>query len=61
METYKHLSLEWCKEQFLAKPNTKLARWYLQALIREAAAGRIDMTELHQGMAEIKAWQGEKR
>lgn len=59
METHNHLSLEWCKQQFLAKPNTRIARWYLAALLRHRAAGLIDDVELMQGMEEIKLWQKE--
>ena len=57
METHKHLDLEWSRQNFLEKPSTKSAHWFLQNLLRNAGAGKISVDELRQGMEEIKLWQ----
>lgn len=61
METYSHLNLEWCRKNFLEKPNAKSAHWFLQALLRHANAGKITTDELTQGLEEIKLWQKSRK
>jgi hypothetical protein len=56
-----HLSLEGVRKAFRTKPNTKLARWYLQSLLRSRAADKINDNEVYDGIAEIKAWMNKER
>lgn len=59
MSEAQHLDLNWVREQFMSKPNPKLARWYLSNLLRYAGAGKIDAEQLRREIDVIKAWMKE--
>jgi len=61
METHKHLSLDWCREQFSAKPTSALARWYLGALLRHLAAEKLSIEQYLDELKTIKDWMKENK